>query len=320
MHIKKLLAGAAALALAGLAGTLPAAAADSEVVTEGDVTRQVENTPPTDDWVLYTRTGTPPTAGAFVDDADAPLGTGSLQLTTVTGSEKVFLFNYDHIGTDLGDVDDISYSTYRQAGSAQQVAALNLQVDYNGAAAGGFTTLVYEPVYNNATQPVVTGVWQDWSADGSGRWWSTQPINGQGAGATVANFRTWDQIVANNPDAVILGGVGVNQGSGNPGLVSNVDALTFDETTYDFELVKDTDGDGVEDGDDNCINDTNPDQADADGDGQGDPCDPDDDGDGIPDTAPPTDKDQCKKGGYATFNNPSFKNQGQCVSYVAAQQ
>ena len=40
------------------------------------------------------------------------------------------------------------------------------------------------------------------------------------------------------------------------------------------------------------------------------------DGDGIPDTAPPTDKDQCKKGGWASFNNPTFRNQGQCVSWV----
>lgn len=30
----------------------------------------------------------------------------------------------------------------------------------------------------------------------------------------------------------------------------------------------------------------------------------------------PTDKDQCKNGGWTAFTNPSFKNQGQCVSYV----
>lgn len=30
----------------------------------------------------------------------------------------------------------------------------------------------------------------------------------------------------------------------------------------------------------------------------------------------PTDKDQCKKDGWKTFSNPSFKNQGACVSYV----
>jgi hypothetical protein len=259
------------------------AAATTEVVTEADVTRLSENMPPTDDWVLYTRVGTPPTAGAFVDSPPAPpSGTGSLQLTTASGNEKVFLFNYDHVGTDLGDVKAIAYSTYRASGSAQQVAALNLQVDFNGAATGGFTTLVFEPVYNTDQGPVVSGEWQDWTASGSGVWWSTQPINGQCAGASAACDKTWGEIVANNPDAVITGGVGVNQGSGNPGLVSSVDAFTFDETTYDFEVIRDLDRDGIED------------------------------------TAPPTDKDQCKQGRWKAFNNPTFENQGGCVSWVAS--
>lgn len=34
--------------------------------------------------------------------------------------------------------------------------------------------------------------------------------------------------------------------------------------------------------------------------------------------ATPTDKNQCKKGGWKTFSNPTFKNQGDCVSYVAS--
>jgi hypothetical protein len=33
-------------------------------------------------------------------------------------------------------------------------------------------------------------------------------------------------------------------------------------------------------------------------------------------TGPPTTKNACKHGGWKTFNNPSFKNQGQCVAYV----
>lgn len=33
---------------------------------------------------------------------------------------------------------------------------------------------------------------------------------------------------------------------------------------------------------------------------------------------PPLTMDECKKGGWMTFNNPSFKNQGECVSYVQA--
>jgi hypothetical protein len=37
-----------------------------------------------------------------------------------------------------------------------------------------------------------------------------------------------------------------------------------------------------------------------------------------PTTTQPTSKDQCKKDGWKTFTNPSFKNQGQCVSSVTS--
>jgi hypothetical protein len=36
-----------------------------------------------------------------------------------------------------------------------------------------------------------------------------------------------------------------------------------------------------------------------------------------PAVGPPTNKDQCKNGGWQTFNTPKFKNQGDCVSFVA---
>jgi hypothetical protein len=32
---------------------------------------------------------------------------------------------------------------------------------------------------------------------------------------------------------------------------------------------------------------------------------------------PPTNKDQCKNGGWMSFNNPSFATQGDCVSFVS---
>jgi hypothetical protein len=35
-----------------------------------------------------------------------------------------------------------------------------------------------------------------------------------------------------------------------------------------------------------------------------------------PAIGPPTSKAQCKKGGWRQFNNPFFKNQGQCVAYA----
>jgi hypothetical protein len=35
-----------------------------------------------------------------------------------------------------------------------------------------------------------------------------------------------------------------------------------------------------------------------------------------PAVGPPTDKQECKRGGWRDFNNPSFENQGQCVRFV----
>jgi hypothetical protein len=151
----------------------------------------------------------------------------------------VYVFNFDHAGTSLADIDAMSYYTYRSSGSAQQVAALNIQVDVNGSAPGGFTTLVFEPVYNTDQGAVVSGQWQTWDAYNGGNaiWWSSNPIPGAPNRDT---FVTWNTILANNPNAIILGGFGVNQGSGNPGLVTAVDKLTFgaagNTVTYDFEL------------------------------------------------------------------------------------
>lgn len=41
------------------------------------------------------------------------------------------------------------------------------------------------------------------------------------------------------------------------------------------------------------------------------------DNDGIDDTPAPTSKDECKKNGWKSLNNPTFRNQGDCVSFVA---
>ena len=246
------------------------AASTTQVVGESDIVRQPENTPPANNWVLYTRNaGT----GAFRQGpATPPIGAGSLELTTPTGADKVYLFNYDQVGTTLNAVDAIGYSTYRTAGAGQQVAALNIEVDVNGAAPGGYTVLVFEPVYNTDQGAVISGAWQTWDAYNGGNaiWWSSNPIPGAPNRDT---FVSWSTIIANNPAAVIAGGFGVNQGSGNPGLVSAVDALTFgangNSVTYDFEVL-----------------------------------------------LSPTTKDECKKGGWQTFNDPTFKNQGDCVSWV----
>lgn len=212
--------------------------AASVVVAEADVSRQAEGTAPAGAWVLYTRAATPGTGTFVAGPATPPAGTGSLELATALATDKVWLLNYEHVGTRLADVAGMGYSTWRAAGSAQQVAALNVQVDVNGDAPGGGTTLVFEPVYNSVQGAVVSGQWQTWDAFASGGavWWSSNPIPGAPNRDT---FVRWVDIVAANPDAVIAGGVGVNQGSGNAGLTTAVDALRFETTTastmWDFE-------------------------------------------------------------------------------------
>ena len=71
----------------------------------------------------------------------------------------------------------------------------------------------------------------------------------------------------------------------------------------------DADSDGVPDSTDNCVNVANPAQLDADEDEIGAACDT---------KELPTNKDECKKDGWKAFNGRyTFKNQGDCVSFVA---
>ena len=81
------------------------------VVTETDISRQAEDTPPTNNWVLYTRlAGT----GTFTTGPGTPpLGVGSITFVTPTPADKVQFYNYDHIGTKLADIRSMSYSTFR---------------------------------------------------------------------------------------------------------------------------------------------------------------------------------------------------------------
>jgi hypothetical protein len=105
-----------------------AATTTSEVITEDDIARQPENTPPASAWVLYTRNGG---TGVFrTGPATPPSGLGSLEFSTPTGADKVYLFNYEHAGTQLATIDAMSYATYRASGaSPNQVPAINIEVD-----------------------------------------------------------------------------------------------------------------------------------------------------------------------------------------------
>lgn len=228
---KVLLGAVATIVAAGTGLVMVASAVTPSLVVTPDDLQGWTSSPP----VADTRPGG---SVSFTEEFGAPsgFGDGSLKVTTTDGSAKAQMVHAAEPGTILSDVDDIAYSTYRSSsstGSAVQVAAINVAVDVNGDAAGGFTTLVFEPVYQVTDQgPIVNDTWQDWDAGDSSIWWSSNAIPGAPNRDT---FVTLASLKANNPDAVVLG-FGINQGSGNPGIVSGVDALVFNGTTYDFEL------------------------------------------------------------------------------------
>ncbi len=161
-------------------------------------------------------------------------------------------------GTRLADVDGIGYSTYRDpasTGFVAGVAALNLRVDTDNDGTPD-AYLVFEPYVDQGNDAVHTGEWQRWDAyrGGQAKWWFNTGAGGCGQGSPC----TWSTIVATFPDATIREGVscgnptfpkpacpgsaGVNQGSGNPGIVSNVDAFYVsaagNRRTFDFEMQK----------------------------------------------------------------------------------
>jgi hypothetical protein len=215
------------------------------VVTESDVTRQAEDTPPTDNWVLYFR---PLRAGngTFRDGPGSPpLGEGSFELVTPTADDKITLFNFDYDKTPIADFTALEYHSYQSSAAVPvQLPSINLTIDTSGGAfiTGDFATLVFEPVYNPAQGPIVTQTWQDWDAifSGTAVWWLTRDDPILGVRATTF---TWDVFKTAHPNATILGGIGPNQGSGGGALTASVDGFLVGvgkhTTTYDFEACGD---------------------------------------------------------------------------------
>jgi hypothetical protein len=291
--MKKYLLGIAAVVASAALITTHVAAATTVVVT------------PSNTQGFSTADTRPGGAVAFVSDPTSPLPTGALQLTTDATNEAKA--QYLHAtNTPLSQITELAYQTKQVGGPAVADPSYQLAVDLNGATTGGFTTLVYEPYWNGTVTP---SVWQAWDVD-AGQFWSsssfTEATCTVTSGAGGPPFYTLAGLQAACPNAVVLG-FGVNIGTYNPSYTVEADALNFNTTVYDFEL-------------DPVVTPTpsaSPTLA------------PTATPTSTPTIAPsatpsltPTpspavlgSKDECKNNGWKNFTNPTFKNQGQCVSY-----
>lgn len=207
----------------------------------------------------------------FVNDPTSPYGSGALQLKTdSTNAAKAQFLNGDEAGTALSDVTELSYYTKQNSASfSAGLPSFQLAIDTDGTIGDGlgFTTLVYEPYNNFGNAAVQNNTWQQWDVD-AGTFWSSRSVGGLTAGAGGPPFYSIQQVLALNPNAVVVA-FGVNIGTFNPIYDVETDGVVFNGTVYDFE-------------------------------------------------ASPSKKDDCKNDGWKLFSNPSFKNQGACVSYVAS--
>jgi len=102
-------------------------------------------------------------------------------------------------------------------------------------------------------------------------------------GLLVNSDADYDNVVLRAATAEVGDGDGdgVPDGTDNCPNVANPDQADTDGDGTGNACEPDTDGDGVIDDVDNCDNADNPDQQDSDGDGTGDACDTDDDNDGV---------------------------------------
>jgi hypothetical protein len=194
------------------------------------------------DLAPFTDNGTREGGVREVTDAfGAPTGGGdaALRLTTPGSNDKASIIYRSGTGSPLAEwIPTAAYSAYQDAADNPiQFPSLQLEVDFNGPAEGGFSTLTYEPVYNDVS--TAPKEWHHYQA-GLGDWCSTRVI----PGVIDANQTRCDNAGDKPLSAylastgIVVTGVVINQGSGNAGLDAAVDLVSTPSTTYDFELTK----------------------------------------------------------------------------------
>ena len=233
-----------------------------------------------------------PGTGIFENGPEAPpYGIGSFELRTPENAAKVQLLTDLHDRAALADMQGIGYWTYRDASSTGFVAgvsAINMRIDLQGDGTAD-AYMVYEPYQDLGTAAVSTGVWQEWDAyrGGAARWW----INTGAGGCGQSTPCTWSTIVATFPQAQIR-----EAASCGPGGVTTPCPGSFgvNQGSFNTGIVSSADGLYIQVGGDTTVYDFD-----------------------MP-IGPPASKDDCKDGGWSRFDNPRFRNQGACVSFVHA--
>lgn len=279
MRKSALLIVVAATAAAGLLAAAGPATASTSTTTRVDETSIGQG------WTLYADNGG---SGAFVDGPQTPpAGTGSFQFT-IPSNGKVTLSTDTVAGQPLSAVDTVGYSTYRSSTStmpANVAPSLNMEIcagGTDGTTCLGYTTLVWEPVYAYGT----TANSNDPIVNDTWQTW-----NALGSTSTSYTGGWWStHEIPGAPANSYVSLAEIQQDNPNAVITSlgvNIGhgpAGTFNGNADALTL-------GLS-GNTTVYN--------------------------FEHAVTLSGKDQCKQGGWMTSTNPTFKNQGDCVSYFAS--
>ncbi len=208
----------------------------------------------------------------------SPLGTGSANLVVDDNGREV-MANPAYAGVPLADITTLEYSTYRTApATTTSVLAIALQFDIDYDLTDSNTDWQGRLVY----EPYYNGtvVPGAWQTwdTMAGKWWAS---SGDGKlECPISKACSWSDILSKFPNA------GIRAGAGNTLFKAGGPwAGGFDGNIDAFTI-------GING------NDTTYDFEAL--------------------TPPPSDMNQCKNDGWQAFNNPSYRNQGACVSSVVS--
>lgn len=239
-----------------------------------------------DDWFISTMEDG---QGDFVEGPSSPpYGTGSFQLLAENiAVDKVTIVTSNYYGENLSDIQGLSYWTYRVSEEidasilSHVTPSINIVIDNGGPDGDSWSTLVWEPIYAYGASAISDDEWQNWDTFAESE---TAFAGGWWSTKTLGDvcafdcFVSWETIIENNPNATISV-AGVNLGRG------------LGSGSY----VANTDGLSILfDGDQTTY-----------------------DFELTVEPKLPEHKDECKDGGWMSFDI-EFRNQGQCVSYVQA--
>ena len=263
-----------------LAVSIAFAATNTVVITANNLENSKINAYLNGSWFIYddVTDQIDNSQATFVTGPDtAPAGMGSVQLS-VSGTQRENVATYQFKGTELADITTLAYSTYNPSAGNGGSANRSGYLQFN-VDFNGTDTWQRRLVFlptDNGT--VLQDTWQEWDAyNGGNALWRYSGATWPVTGESGTTPKTWNQILSDYP--------GVKMRTTDSFLGIRVGEPYPDGYTENIDTFKFGTGSDVTTFD-------------------------------FEPLLTPTTKDQCKDDGWKIFNNPTFKNQGSCVSFT----